>query len=90
MRLDIFLKTSRLIARRSLAQEFCDAGLVEVSGLKAKSSKEIKSGDEIEIKRRNRLTKVRVLQIPAKKQVSKSDSEHLYEILTDEVLPDDL
>ena len=49
MRLDLFLKASRLIARRSLAQKFCDAGLVKVNDLTAKSSREIKVGDEIEI-----------------------------------------
>ena len=62
MRLDLFLKTSRLIPRRSLAQEFCDAGLIKVNGLMAKSSKEIKTGDEMEINRRNRLTILKVLQ----------------------------
>ncbi len=89
MRLDIFLKISRLIQRRSLAQDFCDAGLVKVNDAPAKSSKEIKAGDEIEIKRRNRLTKIAVEIVPDKKQMSKGDSESLYKIISDELLPDE-
>lgn len=90
MRLDLFLKASRLIPRRSLAQKFCDANLVKINDTAAKSSREVKSGDEIEIKRHNRLTKVRVLQVPDKKQVAKSDASNLYEIILDESIADDL
>ena len=89
MRLDIFLKTSRLILRRSLAQEFCDAGLVMVNDAPAKSSKEVKAGDEIEIKRRNRVTKISVEIVPDKKQMSKGDSESLYNVISDDLLPDE-
>ena len=89
MRLDIFLKISRLIPRRSLAQEFCDAGLVKVNDATAKSSKEIKAGDEIEIKRRNRITKIAVEIVPDKKQLSKGDSESLYNVISDELLPEE-
>ena len=85
MRLDLFLKSSRLIPRRSLAQEFCDAGMIEVNGAPAKSSKEIKAGDEIAIKRRNRLTKVAEVTIPDKKQVSKADAGDLYNVIADEI-----
>jgi ribosomal 50S subunit-recycling heat shock protein len=90
MRLDLFLKTSRLIPRRTLAQEFCDAGLIKINGQPAKSSKEVKTGDEIEIKRRSRLTLLKVLEIPAKKQVSKEAAAGLFEILGEETLEDDL
>ncbi|MCU1288359.1 MAG: S4-like protein [Acidobacteria bacterium] len=86
MRLDLFLKTSRLIARRTLAQEFCDAGMIKVNGLAAKSSKEIKVNDEIEIQRRNRLTTLKVLEVPAKKQVSRNDAANLYEITSEKIL----
>lgn len=89
MRLDLFLKTSRLLPRRSLAQEFCDAGLISVNGVAAKSSKEVKPGDEIGITRRNRSTKVRVESIPTSKQVSKSDAGGLYTMLSDDVTADD-
>lgn len=90
MRLDLFLKVSRLISRRSLAQEFCDAGLIRVNGTAAKSAKEVKVADEIEIKRRNRLTKIKVLEIPAKKQVSRSQAADIYEIISEESLEDEL
>lgn len=86
MRLDLFLKASRLIPRRSLAQEFCDAGFVAVNGSPAKSSKEIKINDEIEIKRRNRVTKAVVIQVPDKKQMSKAGAENLYKIVAEEII----
>ena len=89
MRLDLFLKASRLIIRRSLAQKFCDAGMVKVNDLTAKSSREVKPDDEIEIKKHNRLTKVKVLQVPDKKQVSRSDAANLYEIVSEEILEED-
>ena len=90
MRLDLFLKTSRLIPRRTLAQEFCDAGKIRVNGTKAKSSKEIKAGDEIEIRRRSRITRLKVLEIPAQKQVSKQAATGLFEVLNEEIFEEDL
>jgi ribosomal 50S subunit-recycling heat shock protein len=86
MRLDLFLKASRLILRRTLAQEFCDADLVKVNNLAAKSSREIKANDEIEIKRRNRILRVRVLEIPKSKQVSRTEATNLYEIISEETI----
>ncbi len=90
MRLDLFLKASRLIVRRSLAQEFCDAGLVKINGSAAKSSREVKPDDRIEIKRHNRLTEVRVLLVPDKKQVSKQDAANLYEIVSETAVADEI
>ncbi len=89
MRLDLFLKSSRLCPRRSVAQKFCDASLVKVNGITAKSSKEIKSGDEIEIKRGNRLTTLRVAKIPDKKQISRAESPDLFEIISEEILEEE-
>ena len=86
MRLDLFLKASRLILRRTLAQEFCDAGRVKVNDIKAKSSREVKELDEIVIKRNNRILKVRVLQVPTTKQVSKQNAANLYEVMSEEIL----
>ena len=86
MRLDLFLKASRLILRRTLAQEFCDAGRVKVNEAKAKSSRDVKELDEIEIRRNNRILKVRVLQVPNTKQVSKQTAANLYEVLSEEIL----
>ena len=88
MRLDLFLKSSRLIQRRTLAQEFCDAGLISVNGAAAKSSKDVHAGDEIVINRRSRVTSVRVNVIPQSKQVAKSQAADLYEILSDEITPE--
>jgi len=90
MRLDLFLKASRLIARRSLAQKFCDGNLVKINGAKAKSSREVRANDEIEIKKGNRLTRVKVLEVPVVKQVSREAAANLYEVLSEEKLDDDL
>ncbi|HUR99371.1 MAG TPA: S4 domain-containing protein [Pyrinomonadaceae bacterium] len=89
MRLDLFLKTSRLVPRRSVAQEFCDAGQIFVNESAAKSSKEIKAGDLIEIKRASRVTKVLVSQVPATKQVSKNAAAELYEVVEETALGND-
>ena len=90
MRLDLFLKTSRLIPRRSLAQELCDAGRISVNGTVAKSSKEIKAGDAIDIRRRERITKIVVNTVPASKQVSKQSAGELYSVVSDESVDDGL
>jgi ribosomal 50S subunit-recycling heat shock protein len=89
MRLDLFLKTSRLVIRRSVAQELCDAGQISVNDAQAKSSKEVKAGDVIEVRRATRATKVRVLEVPETKQVSKKTAADLYEILSETVLEND-
>lgn len=86
MRLDLFLKTSRLVLRRSVAQQMCDAGRVKVGGLKAKSGKEVKENDEIEIRRRDRAITVKIKQIPKSKQVSRNDAVSLYEVLSEEII----
>jgi ribosomal 50S subunit-recycling heat shock protein len=89
MRLDLFLKASRLSPRRAVAQKLCDAGLVSVNGAPAKSSRAVRVQDEISLRRRNHLLNLRVLALPATRQTSRSDASSLYEILTDEVLPED-
>lgn len=89
MRLDLFLKSSRLILRRTLAKEFCQANLIRVNGKTAKSSYAVQTGDEIEIKRHTRITKIRVLQVPEKKQVSKKDAGSLYKIISDETIDEE-
>ncbi len=63
MRLDKFLKVSRLIKRRTVANEACDAGRVQVNGKVAKASQSVKVGDEIEIAFGNKAVRVEVLQI---------------------------
>lgn len=90
MRLDLFLKTSRLIVRRSLAQEFCDAGLISVNDAPAKSSKSVRTGDEVEIRRRDRVNRYRILEIPSAKQVSKDRAGDLYQLISEQKIDDDL
>lgn len=63
MRLDKFLKVSRLIKRRTVANEACDAGRVTVNGKPAKASVKVKVGDIIEIGFGNRQVKVEVLDL---------------------------
>jgi ribosomal 50S subunit-recycling heat shock protein len=79
MRLDIFLKISRLVPRRTLAQQLCQAGAVSVNGAQVKSAREIRVGDEIAIRQRGRITKVRVAAVPSKPP-SKAQAASLYEI----------
>jgi ribosomal 50S subunit-recycling heat shock protein len=81
MRLDLFLKVSRLVLRRSAAQELCDQGLVKVNGQTAKSSKEIKAGDRLEIRRGASLVRAQVLEIPQRKQLSKSEAGRLVNVV---------
>ncbi|HKC63987.1 MAG TPA: RNA-binding S4 domain-containing protein [Pyrinomonadaceae bacterium] len=89
MRLDLFLKASRLVLRRTVAQQLCDAGLVSVNGVPAKSSRTVHVNDEIRLRRRNHLLTVRVLTIPATRQTSRSDASSLYEIMKDEIIAED-
>ena len=77
MRLDLFLKVSRLIVRRSLAQEVCDHGGITVNGVTAKSSRLIRPGDLIQWRQRHKVTAVRVAQIPSIRP-GKADAEALY------------
>ena len=63
MRLDKYLKVSRIIKRRTVANEACDAGRVTVNGKTAKAGTEVKIGDIIEIKFGNNTTRVEVLDI---------------------------
>ena len=63
MRLDKYLKVSRIIKRRTVANEACDAGRVTVNGKVTKAGTEVKIGDVIEIKFGNNTTKVEILDI---------------------------
>ena len=87
MRLDLYLKASRLCPRRTVAQELCDAGAVLLNGTPAKSARTVRIGDEITLRRRNRLLAVRVLAVPATRQTSRSDATALYEIISDTAIP---
>ncbi|HYJ91789.1 MAG TPA: S4 domain-containing protein [Pyrinomonadaceae bacterium] len=89
MRLDLYLKASRLVTRRSIARQLCDSNRVSVNGGAAKASKEIKIGDEIEIVRGSRQTIIKVIDVPGTKQVSKQFAARLFNVLEDKFLTDD-
>jgi ribosomal 50S subunit-recycling heat shock protein len=86
MRLDLFLKASRLCPRRTVAQKICEAGRVEVNGNPAKSSHAVKAGDEILIRTHTRLKRVLVLNVPSSRQTSRKEAQALVEVLSEEVL----
>jgi len=78
MRLDKFLKVSRLIKRRTVANEASDMGRVLVNGNPSKPAKQIKENDIIEIEYATRTLKVRVLKVP-QGAVSVQEASALYE-----------
>ena len=86
MRLDQFLKLSRLCPRRTLAQKLCDAGLVLLNGQTAKPAHAVKAGDEITIQRGQRDTLARVVAVPAGTNVSRRDALELIEVLSEREL----
>jgi len=83
MRLDLFLKVSRLCPRRAVAQEFCDAGVVWLNGRRAKSAHLVKTGDEIIIRRRDNEMVVRVLHVPDTRNVSRRDADEMIEVVAE-------
>ena len=89
MRLDLFLKASRLCGRRTLAQKLCDAGRVSINGSLAKSGHAVKAGDEILIRRHNKLTTVRVLSVPTARQTSRKEAGALFEVIGEQSLDED-
>ena len=89
MRLDLFLKASRLCSLRTVAQKVCEAGRVSINGSPAKSSHAVKIGDEIVVRSRDKLTSIRVLSLTTR-QTSRNDARTLYEVLSEESLDDSL
>lgn len=79
MRLDKYLKTARILKRRTVSKELADQQRVYVNGRIAKPSTEVKPGDEVRILFGYRELTVRVLQTP--KQVSKSDAALMFEVM---------
>jgi ribosomal 50S subunit-recycling heat shock protein len=76
MRLDKYLKVSRLIKRRTVANEACDNGRVSINGKAAKAGAEVKVGDKIEIALGTRVLAVEVLQVM--ETVRKDDAPAMY------------
>ena len=79
MRLDKYLKVSRLIKRRTVANEACDAGRVLVNGKPSKASASVKEGDQIEIQFGGRSVKVEVLSV--QETVRKEEAAQMYRYL---------
>ena len=79
MRIDKFLKVSRILKRRTLAQQAYDKGKVIVNGKEVKPAKQIKAGDEVELQFTGGSLKFRILQI--KETVKKDEAQSLYEII---------
>ena len=77
MRLDKYLKVSRLIKRRTVANEACDAGRVLVNGRAARASYDVKPGDELEIQFGQKTVRLRVLVVAD--TVGKADASAMYE-----------
>lgn len=79
MRLDKYLKVSRLIKRRTVANDACDAGRVMVNGKVVKASYDVKAGDVIEIQFGNKSVKVEVLQVT--ETVKKEEAKEMFRYL---------
>jgi len=79
MRLDKFLKVSRLIKRRTIANEACDAGRVTINGKPAKASASVKEGDVIEIGFGNKSVKAEVLDI--RETTKKDEAKEMFRYL---------
>ena len=81
MRLDKFLKVSRLIKRRTVANEACDAARISVNGKPAKASYDVKLGDSITIAFGSKLVTVKVLEI--KDTTKKTEAVGMYEVISE-------
>ena len=79
MRLDKYLKVTRIIKRRTVANDACDAAHVSVNGRPAKASYDVKIGDVIEVTFGARTLKIKVLDV--KETVGKNDASSLYQVV---------
>ncbi len=79
MRIDKYLKVSRLIKRRTVANEACSAGRVSVNGKVIKASYDVKTGDVINISFGNREVKAKVISLA--ESTKKDDAKEMYELL---------
>lgn len=79
MRLDKYLKVSRIIKRRTVANEICDAGRVKINEKPAKASTEVKIGDIIEVRFGEKITRFEVINIS--EHVRKGEAQEMFKIL---------
>ena len=82
MRLDKFLKVSRIIKRRTVANEACSGGRVSINGKVAKPAADVKEGDELEIRCGNRVGKYKILSV--KETVRKENAQDMYQVLEED------
>lgn len=82
MRLDKFLKVSRIIKRRTVSNEACDNGRVEINGRTAKAGTQIKVGDVVKLHFGDKIFSFRILD--DSETVKKQDCSQMYEVLIDE------
>ena len=82
MRLDKYLKVSRIIKRRTVAKEACDGGRVTLGGKVAKAGTEVKAGDIMEIRFGNRLGRYEILAV--QEVVRKENAADMYRVLSED------
>ena len=82
MRLDKYLKVSRLVKRRTMAKEVADSGRIEINGKVAKSSSKVIIGDELTLYYGNRILKVKITDIID--STKKQDAAYMYDIISEE------
>ncbi len=81
MRIDKYLKVSRVIKRRTVAADACDGGRIEINGKAAKPSKEVKVGDTVAVSFGNNRLEFEVLSVDEKQ--TKQSAETMYKIITE-------
>ncbi|PLT30868.1 RNA-binding S4 domain-containing protein [Peribacillus deserti] len=86
MRLDKFLKVSRLIKRRTLAKEVADQGRISINGITAKASSNVKVGDEMEVRFGQKLVKVKIEKLQESSR--KEEAADMYTILSEDRIPE--
>lgn len=82
MRLDKFLKVSRLIKRRTLAKEVADQGRISINGQTAKASSTVKVGDELSVRFGQKIVTVRINEL--KETTKKEDATDMYTVIKEE------
>jgi ribosomal 50S subunit-recycling heat shock protein len=81
MRLDLYLKLSRLVPRRTAAKELCDTGEISVNGQEAKAGREVRQGDRVTLLLPTRELTVEVLELPAGRSVAKAAARELFRVI---------
>lgn len=79
MRIDKFLKVSRIIKRRTVAKEVCDGGKVKINGRVAKAGTDVAAGDEFEIQFGEKIFRARIKEV--RETVPAKEADSLYEVL---------